>query len=79
MNEEAQLLASLWETVQEYVPTASKQETAESMIKTLIDYGNDYRLLRDAEGTCIYLDRAIAALAEDEEEEDLFDEYDEQD
>ncbi len=79
MNEEAQLLASLWENIQEYVPTSEKVEVAETIIKTLMDHGNDFRLLHDAEGVCSYLDRALNAVEEEEAEGNLvFDEYEDE-
>lgn len=69
MNEEAMLLVTLWEAIQDYIPAAEKVTVAESTIKTLMEFGNDIHLLHDAEGTCPYLDKALLAIAEEEEEE----------
>ena len=81
MNEEAQLLVTLWESIQEYIPTNEKQSMAEKVIQTLINYGNDFKLLHDAEGNCTFLDRALAAVGVEEEEETdyFFDEYEDTD
>jgi hypothetical protein len=77
MNDEAQLLSTIWDAIEGYISTNEKQEAAEAIIKTLIDNGNDLPLLQDAEGNCNYLDRALAAVESEQEEveTDLYDEY----
>lgn len=76
-NDEAQLLASLWDSIEGYISTGEKQEVAEHIIRGLITHGFDLNLLHDAEGNCQYLDKALDNVAEEESdvESDLFDEY----
>ena len=78
MNDEARLLLSIWEAVQDYIPTGDRQEAALGVIKSLVELGNDLELLHDAEGECPYLDRALneAALDQDEEIDDIYEEED---
>jgi len=81
MNDDAQLLASLWETIHDHVSNGDKQEVAESIIRILIDHGSEFKSLIDAEGSCNYLDRALETIEAEEEEErepDLYDEYGEE-
>ena len=78
MNNDAQLLASLWESVHDHVSNGDKQEVAENIVRILIDHGSEFRSLIDAEGTCNYLDRALENVEAEEEAEhepDLYDEY----
>ena len=80
MNEEAQLLLVLWETVQEHIPTNQKVEVAYTMIRKMMDYGCDLKLLRDAEDEDQFIEVALQRLFdyEEEEEDNLFD-YEEED
>lgn len=82
MNDEARLLFALWESVSEVIPVGERQEAAASMIRTLIDHGdNDFNLLHDAEGEDPYLDRALAEVAAEiaEDDEDHDDNYNRED
>jgi hypothetical protein len=81
MNDEARLLFALWETVNDVIPAAERQESAEQMIRALIEHANyDMDLLADADGECPYLDRAIAAVSEEiREESELYDDLDAED
>ena len=77
MNEEAQLLYRLWENVQDFIPNAEKFEVAKSIIRTLLEFGNDIHLLYDAEGNCSYLDRALEAIeGEEDDEREIDDRHD---
>ncbi len=79
-NEEARLLYSVWEAVQEYIPTNQRNDAAEQLVRALVDAGNDLDLLHEVEGECPYLDKALAAVAADEEEEiDDLDDYERND
>lgn len=76
MNDEAQLLLLIWESVQEHIPQREKKEVASSIIKHMIEYGHDLQLLRDVDGEDHILDSVIEEL--DEDEGDLFETYEDE-
>jgi len=78
MNDEAQLLLLIWESVQEYIPARDKKEVASAIIRHMTEYGNDLQLLRDVEGEDPILDAILEELDEDEDESDLFEDYEEE-
>lgn len=76
MNDEAQLLLLIWESVQEYIPQRDKKEVATAIIKHMSEYGNDLSLLRDAEGEDHVLDIALEEF--DEENQGDFIDYEDE-
>lgn len=77
MNEEAQLLLTLWEKVQDHVANSHKAELSETIVRLLVEYGMDIRLLHDAEGEDTHLDNALMNVSEDEAEPDPYGELEE--
>ncbi len=77
MNDEAQLLVLIWESIQEYIPHKEKKEVASAIVRHMTEYGHDLQLLRDAEGEDNVLDTVLNEFIE-EEDDDLFEDYEEE-
>jgi hypothetical protein len=77
MNDEARFLYLLWEAVYEFIPMGDRQDAAAQMIRVLLEQGNDIHLLHDAEGEDVHLDRALAEVSAEQDEEEEIDEIEE--
>ena len=80
MDDEARLLALVWEGMSDFVSTSDKQEASTALVNAFMESGYEITDLFDAMGECSYLDKALTTkhdevIAEDEElEEELDDE-----
>ena len=67
------MLVDIWSLIKENVDKKNIETVAESYIDICADYGADDQVLREAQGTCDNLDKAIDYyLDETEEDQDDF-------
>lgn len=68
MNEEAHLLALIWEAIGDLISSADKQDAADALVGSFIECGHEIESLYDADGECQFLDRALSSAHENENE-----------
>lgn len=69
MNSESKLILDLWESLRDVIPAGRREDAALKLLKCFEDY--DYEIVAsELEGEDNYLDAALEAFKDDEEDED---------
>ncbi len=68
MREEARLLMTIWDGLETIIPTKEKANAARIIVEAFTDMGHDARDLYDLEGEDDYIDDALAAKLDDEDD-----------
>lgn len=78
MSSETELTLELWEAFRDAIPASKREDTANKLIKALMNYGADIEeLAADLHGEDAYLDRALDHYREPDEEDEIdYDDYD---
>lgn len=79
MNDESRLMMRIWEQVSEVISSGDKQDAADAIVNSFVEFGYDVETLYDADGECPYIDRALATAAAEEAAEAEDDERDTRD
>jgi hypothetical protein len=74
MNSESKLVVELWDYFRDMIGASKRQDAALHLLRLFQEYGIEVEQ-SEIEGECEYLDEAIEALLEDEDEDDGY--YDE--
>ena len=69
MNSESKLILEIWDTFRDIIPNARREDAALSLLRLFGEYEMDVEH-SDIEGEDPYLDKAIEALKDSEEESD---------
>lgn len=69
MTDESRLLASIWERVGDFISAGDKKEAAAAMLRGFLDVGYEIHDLIDADGECPYMDKALAEMMNEAEDE----------
>lgn len=69
MNDESRLMMLIWESISDFISTNDKQTAAQALISSFVENGYEIDDLFDADGECPYIDRALVAIKENQDED----------
>lgn len=73
MNEEARLIATIYDRIETYISKSDKSAVAEALVDSFLEMGHEPEDLYEADGEYPILDAAIRSNIDDAEaEEDIF-------